>query len=135
MSVEPDKMLDPVPNQPTVSTITFWRIEMTTLLIKDLARDAKELDRAAMAAVSGGYNNGNILGAGWESCFKFPTCYEPSAPSAPSVSTVTNTYNQSNNMQQGGNVQAANGSLIGGGVSISNNPYQYGINFAGGFPA
>jgi hypothetical protein len=74
----------------------------------------------------------NILrGGSWESYFNVPT-YEPSAPSS---STVTNTYNQQNNLQQGGNVQAANGSLIGGGVSITNNPYQYGINFAGGLPA
>ena len=96
----------------------------STLLIKDLSLDAKELDRAAMAAVTGGCYTG------WDSCFKFPT-YEPSAPSAPSSSTVTNTYNQSNCMQQGGNVQAANGSLVTGGVCISNNPYQYRVTYAG----
>src|SRR3954468_18746849 len=85
---------------------------MKSLMIKDLALD-KELNGKTMAAVRGGFNNGNL--------FKAAAAWMPSdfgfAPSALSVpSSVVNTATQSNSIVQGGNVQAGNDALTSGGI-------------------
>src|SRR3954468_17256215 len=81
---------------------------MKSLMIKDLALD-KELNGKTMAAVRGGFNNGNIFkgDSSWMTPYSFG--YDPSSYS-PSPS-VTNTATQSNSIVQGGNVQVGNGAL------------------------
>jgi hypothetical protein len=101
---------------------------MKSLMIKDLALD-KELNGKTMAAVRGGFNNGNIFkgDSSWMTPYSFG--YDPSSYS-PSPS-VTNTATQSNSIVQGGNVQVGNGALTSGGISVVNTPFALGLNLNG----